>query len=106
MLYVETMLFLKGESCNRYDNGSKISITCIRTVQTALFHIHTYQGINVQFVISFLFYCISVLQIIKRKSKRSKHSGKNKLLHVHLLANCLASSEQRSCEDSIYTFKR
>ncbi len=70
-------------------------------VQTALFHIHTYQGINVQFVISFLFYCISVLQKIKRKSKRSKHSGKNKLLRVHLLANCLASSEQRSCEDSI-----
>ncbi len=73
-------------------------------VQTALFHIHTYQGINVQFVISFLFYCISVLQIIKRKSKRSKHSGKNKLLHVHLLANCLASSEQRSCEDSINVY--
>ncbi len=69
-------------------------------VQTALFHIHTYQGINVtlQFVISFLFYCISVLQKIKRKSKRSKHSGKNKLLRVHLLANvnCLASSEQRN----------
>ncbi len=72
-------------------------------VQTVLFHIHTYQGINVQFVISFLFYCFSVLQKITRKSKRSKHSGKNKLLRVHLLANCLASSEQRSCEDSIVT---
>ncbi len=32
---------------------------------------------------------------------RSKYSGKNKLLCVHLLASCLASSEQRSCEDSI-----
>ncbi len=56
---------------------------------------------------SFFYFISSLLYFSfrkKRKSKRSKHSGKNKLICVHLLANCLVSSEQRSCKDSITGF--
>ncbi len=62
--------------------GARFPSHIYACTNSILSYSYVYQGINVQYFVSFLVYCISVLQ--KRKSKRSKHSGKNKLLHVHL----------------------